>query len=107
MAAQELIGEYDDPDGSREAIIEKTETFDDLQHQILISTSRNNGSEVDFVVPEGMYFAVGDNRDNSNDSRYWGPVPEENLVGKAFLVWMHFNWDNGGVQWSRLGDRIK
>ena len=107
VAAQDLIGEYDDPDGGREAIIEKTETLDDLSHQILISTSRNNGNELEFTVPEGTYFAVGDNRDNSNDSRYWGPVPEENLVGKAFLVWMHFNWDNGGVKWSRLGDRIK
>ena len=107
VAAQGLIGEYDDPDGSREDIIEKTETLGELEHQILISNSRNNGGEIDFTVPKGTYFAVGDNRDNSNDSRYWGPVPEENLVGKAFLVWMHFNWDNGGVKWSRLGDRIK
>jgi len=107
VAAQNLIGEYIDPDGGREEIIEKTETLDDLEHQILISTSRNNGSELEFTVPEGTYFAVGDNRDNSNDSRYWGPVPEENLVGKAFLVWMHFNWDNGGIKWGRLGDRIK
>jgi len=83
-----------------------SEDLTGVTHDILIREGQPS-VQGEFTVPAGQYFVMGDNRDNSNDSRYWGTVPEANLVGRAFLIWMNWDLDNGGVSLGRLGTMLK
>ncbi len=88
----------------------KTERLPGAEHQILLGRSSGGfypAHEGPWTVKDGEYFVLGDNRDHSQDSRYWGFVPEANLVGKAFLIWMNWDGRNGGVEFKRIGTLIK
>ena len=114
---------YDGPDAERgmnqyEAVMfDKTHSIMNNQN-VMPRTShyyqQAGTSKEEFLVPEGHYFVMGDNRDNSLDGRFWGFVPEENLVGQAVAIWISFDfertedgilptWVPSNIRFDRIG----
>ncbi|SRR5579883_952573 len=95
-----------DENGIEWQAAEKEEDLSGIKHAIYLDPTTTSHDYHDIVVPKGMYFVMGDNRDKSADSRYWGFVPDKEIVGKALVVWMSWNNADTKIRWDRLGTMI-
>ncbi len=85
------------------------------KHRVLLTKNAGRFFDRPYVVPEDQYFCMGDNRDNSKDSRYWGALPREHLLGKALFVWLScdntlpflpFLCNPLELRWGRFGHQL-
>lgn len=85
------------------------ENLDGVEHKIYINPKRPGQDFYNLKIPQGQYLMIGDNRDNSDDSRSWGVVPESAFIGRARLIWM--SWDSqqslfNKIRWGRIGQGL-
>lgn len=86
---------------------QRIENLGGIRHRIFVKPEIVDPVDIDVVVPAGYYFMMGDNRDDSDDSRSWGFVPESFFIGQAFGIWMSWDSQNHRIRWDRIGLAVK
>ncbi|MGY8951248.1 MAG: signal peptidase I, partial [Flavobacteriales bacterium] len=72
-----------------------------------IKTEIEENGSANYTFKQNYYWLMGDNRQNSADSRFWGFVPENHIVGKALFIWMSYDKYGKGIRWERLFNSVK
>lgn len=105
VCSQQYVGAFNEimGDGRLKPVNRYRENLRGVQHDMIVDPAAPAIHFKDLVVPKGMYFMMGDNRDDSDDSRSWGFVPQENFIGRARYVWFNVQWHPWIVRWERIG----
>ncbi|MBF0270812.1 MAG: signal peptidase I [Magnetococcales bacterium] len=109
LVAQQLEGNYNYLNESDQWVESQRlmENLGDHPHSILVRPYANMDQVTDELIPPDHYFVMGDNRDNSNDSRYWGLVPAHRLVGRAVAFFWSWDRTENKPRWERVGQMIR
>jgi signal peptidase I len=94
VRSEPVVGDEIKDIPNKDLYLVQREMIEGNSHLVMFRRGDDNDDFGPEMVPSGEIFVLGDNRDSSDDSRFWGSVPLDNLEGRAFLIWASFNWDS-------------